>query len=165
MPSSTGITSLEWLILSLALFAIIAFLVLSRRAESRRIERMFPRDRIVATSFGVSYFGLSSEPGGPARSSGALVLLKDGIYYHARFGRRELHIPAAQMRGIEIVQFHKGKPLYQKAISIRFVTADEAELNAVFRIPMPDRWLQTVRATILKRPISVHDLTEEPSDS
>lgn len=161
MPSSSGISTVEWLGLSLALFAIIAFLVLSRRVESRRIERMFPREKIVATSFGVSYFGLSSEPGGPARSSGVLVLLNDGIYYHARFGKRELYIPASSMRGIEIVLSHKGRPLYQKAISVRFVDAAGNEVRGVFRIPMPDRWLQTMRATILKRPIAVRDLTEE----
>ncbi len=164
MPTANGISSLEWLIVGAALFAVIAYLVISRRIESRRIEQKFPHENIVATSFGVGYFGLSSEPGGPARSSGALVLLKDGVYYRARLGRRELHIPSASLRGIDIVESHKGKPLYQKAIAIRFIDDHANEVTAVFRIPMPDRWLRVMRETILRRPIVVRDQTVESSE-
>jgi hypothetical protein len=154
-------STLEWVILCTALFGIVLFLVVSRRVESRRIERKFPGNDIVATSFGVGYFGLSSEPGGPARSSGALVLLKDRIYYRARFRNREVSIPASSLRGIDIVQTHKGKLLYQKAIAIRFSDEHGQEVSAVFRIPMPDRWLRVMRESILKKPVPVRDQTEE----
>ncbi|HUX13390.1 MAG TPA: hypothetical protein VMW87_10195 [Spirochaetia bacterium] len=164
MPTTNGISNGELILVCGVLFAVIAYLVISRRIESRRIEQKFSHADIVATSFGVGYFGLSSEPGGPARSSGALVLLKDGVYYRARLRRRELHIPAESLRGIDIVESHKGKPLYQKAIAIRFSDVDANEVTAVFRIPMPDRWLRVMRETILKRPIAVRDQTAESSE-
>ncbi len=140
-----------WIILG-PLFAVaIVYLVVVRRMEAARIERKFPKEEILLSSFGVNYYGLRSEPGGPARSSGALVLLKDALYYHARFSKRELTIPIDAITTIDITEAHKGKPLYTKAIQFRFETEEGQEDAAVFRIPYPDRWIVATRGNLRLR--------------
>lgn len=143
-----GIGMVGWGIFTALFFGLLVFIVLMRRVESRRIERRFKTESIVISSYGVNYFGLSSEPGGPARSAGTLVLLKDGIFYRARFRKKELFIPGNAITAIRIVETHKGKPLYQKAVAIVF-RRDENEVSACFRIPFPDQWIGAIRKNLL----------------
>lgn len=140
-----------WIVLAPLFAAVIVYLVLVRRMETRRIERRFAGREIVLSSFGVNYYGLRSEPGGPARSSGALVLTKDSIYYRARFSKRELTIPVGSLTTIDIVETFKGRPLYTKAIQFRFELPDNREEAAVFRIPYPDRWIVATRGNLTLR--------------
>jgi hypothetical protein len=135
-------------ILALFFFGGVAILVLMRRYESKRIERAFEKDRVILTGFGINYFGLSTEKGAPARSSGVLVLLKDGIYYRGRFSRKELYIPNESIRSIRIVETHKGRPLYQRAVSIGFIDGNGREVSAAFRLPYPDRWINAIRRNL-----------------
>ena len=140
-----------WIILG-PLFAVaIVYLVVVRRMETARIERKFPKEEVLLSSFGVNYYGLRSEPGGPARSSGVLVLLKDALYYRARFSKRELTIPIDSITTIDITEAHKGKPLYTKAIQFRFEGGEGREDAAVFRIPYPDRWIVATRGNLRLR--------------
>jgi len=139
---------LGWGIFAALFFGLLVFIVLMRRVESRRIEKRFDKDSIIISSYGVNYFGLSSEAGGPARSAGTLVLLKDGIYYRARFRKKELFIPGDAITAIRIVETHKGKPLYQKAIAVVF-RRDKDEVSACFRIPFPDQWIGAIRKNLL----------------
>lgn len=137
-----------WGILALFFFGAVALLMFMRRFESKRIEKAFERERVIITGFGINYFGLSSEKGGPARSSGVLVLLKDGIYYHGRFSKRELYIPKESIRSINIVDTHKGRPLYQRAVAIRFIDGQGREVSAAFRLPYPDRWITAIKRNL-----------------
>ena len=147
---SEGIGIVGWGIFSALFFGLLVFIVLMRRVESRRIENKFKKESIIISSYGVNYFGLSSEPGGPARSAGTLVLLRDGLYYRARFRKKELFIPGDAITAIRIVETHKGKPLYQKVVAIVF-RQDENEVSACFRIPFPDQWIGAIRKNLLSR--------------
>lgn len=138
-----------WIFLSIVFFTILAFMVVMRRIESSRIEKKFNGKDIVITSYGVNYFGLSSEKGRIPRSSGILVLLKDAIYYRARFTRRELLIPGKSIRALKIVETHKGKPLYQKSIAIDFINNNGNLDTAAFRIPFPAQWLGAIKKYLL----------------
>jgi len=138
-----------WVFLAVIFFGLIFFLVVMRRIEARRIEKKFNLERVVLTSYGVNYFGLKSEKGGPARSSGALVLLNNGLYYRARLSRRELFIPAGAITSLRIVDSHKGKPLYQHAVSIVFLNNRGEEDSAVFRMPFPGQWLEAIKMNLL----------------
>jgi len=137
-----------WGILALFFFGAVALLMFMRRFESKRIEKAFEKDRVIITGFGINYFGLSSEKGGPARSSGVLVLLKDGIYYRGRFSKRELYIPKESIRSISIVDTQKGRPLYQRAVAIGFIDGQGREVSAVFRLPYPDRWITAIKRNL-----------------
>jgi hypothetical protein len=144
-----GLTNPSWLVFALLFLAVMLYLVIIRNRESRRISEKFPRDQIVLTSFGVNYFGLESEPGGPLRSAGALVLLKDRLYYRARFANRELTIPGPAITNIGVTDTHKGKPLHQYAVAIRFLNAEGSEEKAAFRMPLPAQWTAAIKATLL----------------
>lgn len=148
---SSGASFPMWVILGPLFAAVIAYLVFVRRMESLRIERKFSTGEVLISSFGVNYYGLRSEPGGPARSSGALVLAKEMLYYRARFSKRELTIPIGSITTIDIIESFKGRPLYTKAIQFRFERSDGVEEAAAFRIPYPDRWIVATRGSLRLR--------------
>jgi hypothetical protein len=145
-----GLTNPSWLVFALLFLAVLLYLVYMRNREARRISEMFPRDRVVLTSFGVNYYGLESEPGGPLRSTGVLVLLKDSLYYRARFANRELTIPGAAITHIGVTDTHKGKALHQYVVAIRFLNAAGKEEKAAFRMPLPAQWTAAIKATLIQ---------------
>ena len=146
-----GLTNPSWLVFALLFLGILFYLAFIRQLESRRITRKFELKRIILSGFGVNYFGLESEPGGPLRSSGALVLLKDGLYYRARFAKRELFIPGSAITYIGITDAHKNKPLHQQVIIIQFLNQDGKEEKAAFRIPHPAQWVGAIKANLLDK--------------
>jgi len=137
-------------IMGLAIIVLLFLLAGVRFLETRRIERKFPKDRIVISSFGVNYYGLASEPGPPRRSVGALVLLKDGLYYRARYLNLEVFIPGGALTKIEVVDSHKGKLLYHKMLSFAFVNENKKMDSAVFMMPHPSQWWNAVETLFLK---------------
>jgi hypothetical protein len=159
-----GITNPNWLIFAVLFLAVLLYLVILRNREARRISEKFPRERIVLTSFGVNYYGLESEPGGPLRSTGALVLLKDSLYYRARFANRELSIPGAAVTHIGVTDTHKGKSLHQYVVAIRFLNSEGKEEKAAFRIPLPAQWTTAIKATLI-RDRALNPAPEPPESS
>lgn len=152
-----GITDPGWLAFALFFLGIIFFMAYNRQRESRRILKKFDDKDIVLTSFGANYFGLESQKGGPLRSSGALVLLKDAIYYRARYLNREIMIKGNSITYIGISDVHKGKPLYQNAVIIRFINEEGKEDKAAFRMPYPNHWLSAIRTNFLNKKVEKED--------
>ncbi len=150
MNVAEGLTNPSWLTFAIVFLGIIFYLAYMRQRETRRITRKFPREQIVLTGFGVNYYGLESEPGRPLRSSGALVLLRDALYYRARFSRVELTIPGAAITYIGVTDTHKNKPLHQNVVAIRFMNAEGREEKAAFRIPYPAQWVTAIKANLIE---------------
>lgn len=129
--------------------AFALFTVYLRQMEARRIERKFERRRILVTSFGVYFYGAESEPGGLLRSSGALVLLRNGLYYRARFSRREVHIRGSAIVYLGTADQFKGQPLYQQVLVIGYLTESGRPEQVAFRVPYLSHWLTAIRANLL----------------
>jgi hypothetical protein len=146
-----GITNLNWLIFALIFLGVIFYLAYMRQRETKRIAEKFDRDEIIITSFGVNYYGLESEPGGPLRSAGALVLLKHGIYYRARYAKRELYIPGSAITYIGVTNVHKGKDLHQTVVVLQFLNPEGREEKAAFRIPYPGQWVGAIKSNLLEK--------------
>ncbi len=144
-----GITNPGWLVFAIGFLGIIFFLAVVRQRESKRIMEKFNEDDIIITSFGVNYFGLESEKGGPLRSSGALVLLKHGLYYRARYRKIELYIKKGTITYIGISDVHKKKPLYQNAVVIKFIGDNGKEEKAAFRMPYPNQWMMAISKNLI----------------
>lgn len=142
-------STISWILLSTALFIVIAYMVVIRWIETHRVERKFSKDEIIITSYGVNYFGLSSESGKIPRSVGIIVLLKSGLYYRAKFFKKELLIPRGKIKALRIVETHKGKPLYQKAMAIDFVNSNGVLDTAAFRVPFMDQWLGAIKRYLI----------------
>ena len=141
----------NWLIFALIFLGVIFYLAYVRQRESKRITDKFDKSEIIITSFGVNYYGLESEPGGPLRSAGALVLLKDGIYYRARYAKRELHIPGSAITYIGVTNGHKGKDLHQTVVVLQFLSQDGREDKAAFRMPYPAQWVAAIKSNLLEK--------------
>ena len=146
-----GITNPNWLIFALLFLGIIFYLAYMRQRETKRITEKFDKEQIIITSFGVNYYGLQSEPGGPLRSAGALVLLKDGIYYRARFSKRELYIPGSAITYIGVTNVHKDKDLHQTVVVLQFLSPEGREERAAFRIPYPGQWVSAIKSNLLEK--------------
>jgi hypothetical protein len=146
-----GITNPNWLIFALIFLGIIFYLAYMRQRETKRITDKFDKDQIVITSFGVNYYGLESEPGGPLRSAGALVLLKQGIYYRARYAKRELYVPGSAITYIGVTNVHKGKDLHQTVVVLQFLSPEGREEKAAFRMPYPGQWVAAIKSNLLDK--------------
>jgi hypothetical protein len=141
----------NWLIFAVLFILVMFYLVYMRQRESKRIADKFDNNEIIITSFGVNYYGLESEPGGPLRSAGALVLLKSGIYYRARYAKRELLIPGSAITYIGVSNVHKGKDLHQTVVILQFLSQDGKEDKAAFRVPYPAQWIAAIKSNLLEK--------------
>jgi len=157
-----GITNLNWLIFALIFLGVIFYLAYMRQRESKRIMEKFEKNAIIITSFGVNYYGLESEPGGPLRSAGALVLLKNGLYYRARYANRELHIPGSAITYIGVTNVHKGKDLHQTVVVVQFLNPEGKEEKAAFRMPYPAQWVAAIKSNLLEKKAQA---PKEPHDA
>ncbi len=137
-----------WRATALLLLGMVLLIVVLRLWEARRIRRKFPRENIVRIGFGVTYFGLDSEPGAPQRCLGALALLKDGLYFRARVGNPELYIPGAAILHLDLTNAHRDRTLRQYVVGIRFRTPEGRGDTAAFRFPRPGRWVSAIRNTL-----------------
>ena len=138
-----------WRLTALLFLGMILSMAALRLSESARLRRKFPRARVVRTSYLVTYYGLESQPAGPLRSLGAVVLLKDGLYFRARVSGFELNIPAAAILNIGLSNTHRGRTLRQHVVAIRFRTSEGQGETAAFRFAQPGRWLTALRETLL----------------
>jgi hypothetical protein len=139
-----------WRTTALLLLGMVLLIVMLRLWEAGRIHRKFPRQNIVRIGYGITYFGLDSEPGLPQRCLGALVLLKDGLYFRARVANQELHIPGAAILHIGLTDTHRGRTLRQYIVAIRFRNAEGQGETAAFRFPRPARWISAIKSTLLE---------------
>ena len=137
----------SWLYLFIIFAAVIGYFAFIQRRDTNNVLARFDRENVLLTSFGVNYFGRVSEPGGPARSSGILVLLKEGLYYKARFSKRELFIPGENLKKIEIIEVFKNKPLHQKVLAFIFLDENGNEDKTAVRIPHPEQWVAAIKST------------------
>ncbi len=104
-----------------------------------------PRQPILAVSFGVSYFGRTSEPKPPRRSSGFLLLLSDRVFYRSRIAGLELEIPGRRITRIYHGTGHKGVDLHQSLMKLDFVNEIGEPDTAAFRVPYPPQWMQAIQ--------------------
>ncbi len=137
-----------WRTTALLLLGMILLIVALRLWEAFRIRRKFPRENIVRTGYGITFFGLDSEPGAPQRILGALVLLRDGLYFRARVTKRELYIPGKAILHLSLSNTHRGRTLRQYVVAIRFRTPEGKGETAAFRFLRPTPWISAIQATL-----------------
>ena len=136
----------QWMIIALAFFGIIAYIAWIRWRDRRWIDEHFGSHKILAMSFGVNYFGSATEPGGPRKSSGFLLLLPDRLFYRSRLKKLELEIPAAGIARVYHDRTHKGVDLHQSLVKIDFINSDNERDTAAFKVPYPPQWIRGSRS-------------------
>ena len=141
----------QWLIIAVVFFGIMAYIAWIRWRDRKWIDERFGKDKIVAMSFGVNFFGSATEPGSPRRSSGFLILLSDRLFYRSRFKKLELEIPAAQIARVYHDKIHKGVNLHQSLVKIDFVNSQNQKDTAAFKVPYPPQWINAIENSLLKK--------------
>jgi hypothetical protein len=79
------------------------------------------------------------------------VLLKRGIYYRARYAKRELYIPGSAITYIGVTNVHKGKDLHQSVVVLQFLSEEGREDKAAFRMPYPAQWVAAIKSNLLDK--------------
>jgi hypothetical protein len=140
----------QWVIIAVVFFGIIGYIVWMRWRDRKWIDERFGSRPILAMSFGVNFFGETSEPGKPRRSSGFLLLLSDQLFYRSRVNKIELEIPGARIKRVYHDRTHKGVDLHQSLLKIDFLNDRNQKDTAAFKVPYPPQWMQAIENTLLK---------------
>jgi len=138
------------LIIGLFILAAVFLMAAIRYRENKTILKRFSRDEIILMTYGVNYFGQESMDKKPLRSTGGLVMVKDGLYYHARFGDREFFIQGKSITAIGTTDTFNGKPLHQKVIVISFTNEAGKKDRLIIQIPHPAEWVKAIKITLMK---------------
>ncbi len=141
----------QWILIAVVFFGIIGYIALMRRHDRKWIDERFGSRPILAMSFGVNFFGRSSEPGKPRRSSGFLLLLSDQLFYRSRVKKIELEIPGNRIARIYHDRHHKGVNLHQSLVKIDFLNDQNQKDTAAFKVPYPPQWMQAIENAFLKK--------------
>ncbi|MDC7227061.1 MAG: hypothetical protein PQJ61_09900 [Spirochaetales bacterium] len=145
------IVNLPPAVLGIVIFGIVLLMALIRYLESQHLSRKYPEDQIILASFGVTWFGQESKLEKPIRKTGAIALVRDGVYYHSRFGGLEAFIPKNSIKTIGTTDFFCDKPLNDTVIQISFKN-EKGDLDRMaFRIPSPAKWILMLQKTLLNK--------------
>jgi len=138
----------EWLIIALIFFGTIFFIAWKRWRDQKWIKKRFGGRPAVALSFGVNYFGRATEPGGPHRSSGFLLLLPDCLFFRSRTAKVELEISGPSIKRVYHDISHKGVDLHRSVIKVDFLTDQSQKDTVAFAVPYPPQWIQAIENTL-----------------
>ena len=140
-----SVVNLSPIVLGIIVFGIVILMAVIRHMESTHISAKYSSEEIILVSFGVTWFGQESIIEKPIRKTGAIALVRNGVYFHSRFGGIETFIPSDSIKTVGTTDFFCDKPLNDTVIQISFKN-DDGELDRMaFRIPSPARWLSLLK--------------------
>lgn len=135
--------------LGVIIFGIVLLMALIRQIETKHLSSKYPGDEILLASFGVTWFGQENKIEKPLRKIGAIALVRDGIYYHSRFGRQEAFIHKDSIKTIGTTDFFCDKALNDTVIQISFKNENNELDRMAFRIPSPAKWIVMLKKHLL----------------
>ncbi len=144
-----SLANLSPVALGVIIFGIVLLMAFIRQKETAHLSKKYSSEEIILASFGVTWFGQESKINKPIRKTGAIALVKDGIYYHSRFGNYEAFIPGSTIKTVGTTDFFCDKPLHDTVVQISFKNEEGNLDRMAFRIPSPARWIQMLRKTLL----------------
>ncbi len=142
----------QWLLILLVFFGIIFYFAWMRSRDRRWIANRFGKDKVLAMSFGVEYFGRTSEEGPPRGSRGFLLLLEDRLFFRGGLKKLELDVPGENVAKVYHGNTHKGVDLHHSVIKIDFKIPGSPgdEDTVAFKVPYPPQWITAIEKTFLK---------------
>jgi len=144
-----SIVNLSPIMLGVIIFGIVLIMAFIRYIETKHLSSKYPPEDIVLASFGVTYFGQESKIEKPIRKTGAIALVKDGIFYHSRFGGIEVFLPRDKIKSVGTTDFFCDKSLNDTVIQISFKNEEGNLDRMAFRIPAPAKWIVLLQKTLL----------------
>ncbi len=134
----------QWIYIAVLFLAIFVYIIYIRYRDRQWIAKRFGPKQAVALSFGVNYFGRTSEPGKPRKSSGFLILLPDRLFYRSRFSGLELDIPGKKIARVYPGTSIKGVELHQSVMIVDFLNEKGNRDSAAFKVPYPPQWIRMI---------------------
>ena len=143
------IVNLSPIMLGIIIFGLVLIMALIRHLESKHLSDKYPSDNILLAAFGVTWFGQESKLEKPIRKTGAIALVKDGIYYHSRFGKMEAFIPKESIKAVGTTDFFCDKPINDTVVQISFKNEEGNLDRMAFRIPAPAKWITMLKKYLI----------------
>jgi hypothetical protein len=141
-------TNQHWILIVFIFFGFLCYIAILRRQDQRWINKKYGSDNVRATSYGVSFYGRTSDEGKIRRSTGVLVLLTDRLYFRSRRARLEIEIPGDKLLNVYHDVRHRGEELHQSLMMIEFINENNRKDTAAFKVPYPPQWIQAVLTTL-----------------
>ncbi len=130
---------------------VVLLISFVRNRETKHLREKLGEGNIVMSGSNVHFYGIESVPGIPFNSMGALGLSSEGLYYRARYSRREIFLEGKCITSITATDDFKGKNMYGNIVAINFVNKNGEKDRAGFRIPYPDKWSRSITQLFLSK--------------
>ena len=144
---------IEWvgLFLIMALAAFAAIFLFARRRILRHVEEELGKDALLlAAGARVGESG-NGENGGSPLSTGILMLLSSGLYFHAWLGEREVFVPGPSISWIGVSEAHRAPRAERHRIVVRFLNAAGKEDGIAIRLLYPAQWVAAIKTHLITR--------------
>ena len=139
----------QWLLIALAFFGVMGYVVWIRWRDRLWIDRQYGLDRVRIMSFGVNYFGTASRPVTRRPSSGFLLLLPDRLVYRSRLAKQQVEILGDQITHVTHGNSVGGVELHQSVVKIKIEDPNKGRETIAFRVPYPPQWIAAIRASFI----------------
>jgi len=145
---ATTFANQHWIFIALIFFGFLGYIVFLRWQDQRWINKKYGSDNVRTISYGVNYYGRTSDEGKVSRSTGVLVLLTDRLYFRSRRARLEIEIQGGKVLKVYHDVRHRGEELHQSLMMIEFINENKRKDTAAFKVPYPPQWIQSVQSTL-----------------
>ena len=139
------------LFLIIALAAFAATFLFARRRIMRHVEEELGKDALLlAAGARVGESGNGAN-GGSSLSTGILMLLSSGLYFHAWLGNREVFVPGPSISWIGVSEAHDARRTERNRIVVRFLNAAGKEDGIAIRLLYPAQWVAAIKTHLITR--------------
>jgi hypothetical protein len=146
---------LEWIGLGLGIVAVAfaAAFVAVRRRILRHVRAELGRESLLLSA-GARVGGYNGAVNGGRHappSSGILMLLSSGLYFHSWIGLREVFIPGASISWIGVSEGRAGKRAERHRIVVRFLNASGKQDGVAISLLYPTQWVDAIKTHLITR--------------
>lgn len=145
---ATSFANQHWILIALIFFGFLGYMAFIRWQDQRWLNKKYGSDNIRTISYGVNYYGRTSDEGKVRRSTGVLVLLTDRLFFRSRRSRLEIEIPGEKLLKVYHDVRHRGEELHQSLMMVEFINENKRKDTAAFKVPYPPQWIQSVQSTL-----------------
>jgi hypothetical protein len=139
---------LEWvgLFLGAAIVGLTIALLVVRRIVLARVRGSLGKNALLIATGA----RLGDANGEATRSvPGILILLSNGLYFHAWIGNREIFVPGPSISWIGVSETGAGRERHR--IVVRFLNATGKEDGIGIRLFSPESWVEAIKTHLIKR--------------
>jgi hypothetical protein len=139
------------LILSIAIAACAATFLFTRRRIMHHVEEELGSDALLLSAGARVGESGNGEDGRSILSAGMLMLLSNGLYFHAWFGSREVFVPGPSISWIGVSDARDVPRAERHRIVVRFLNAAGKEDGISIQLLYPAQWVAAIKTHLISR--------------